>query len=65
MMDKVSWRVWLHIYCPNESRNLWDCECSLGEIYETNRDDVYFIHILGRNNPDHCAILPADADDLN
>ena len=24
----------------NESRNLWDCECSLGEIYETNRNDV-------------------------
>ena len=26
---------------------------------------LYFMQILGVSNPDHCAILPANADDLN
>ena len=41
MTDKVSWDVWLHLYCPSQSRNLRDCEWSLGEIYETNRNDIF------------------------
>ena len=43
MMDKVSWDVWLHLYCPSQNRNLRDCECTLGEIYETNRNDIFDI----------------------
>ena len=37
-------------------RNLWD---------QSERYIWYFIHILGKSNPDNCAILPANADDLN
>ena len=50
------------ISCPNESRNLWDCNSPLAKLTRpigTMYLVIYYIHSLGGSHPDHCAILPA------